>query len=251
MKRLASGFVLAVFVLGQSATGRADEKDALAIIDKAVKALGGEEKLAKIKAATWKTKGKLHINGNDNDFKTESSHDGLDHFRSQFEGEFNGNSFTAVTVLAGDKAWRKFGDMVMELDADALKNEKRTVYLQVVPTTLLHLKTKDFKVETAGEEKVGDKPAAVIKATGPDGKSFKLSFDKETSLPARLVADVVGFGGEEFTQETLFSAYKTYDGVQHASKVESKRDGEPFIEIEVTEYKPLDKLPAETFAEPK
>ena len=141
--------------------------------------------------------------------------------------------------------------MVMELDADGVKNEKRTILLTVVPMTLVDLKTKDFKLESAGEEKVGDKPADVIKATGPDGKSFKLSFDKETSLPVKLVADVVGFMGEEFTQETTFSSYKAIDGVQHASKVQSKRDGEPFVEMELTEFKLVDKLPEETFSAPK
>lgn len=251
MKRLASGLVLAVFVWVQASGAHADEKTALAVIDKAVKALGGEEKLAKIKAAAWKTKGKLSINGSDGDFTTQTRFDGLNHFRSEFEGTFNGSTFTAVMIVNGDKGWRKFADVVTELDADALKNEKRNIILQIVPITLVDLKSKDFKVDSAGEEKVGDKPVDVIKATGPDGKTFKLSFDKETSLPVKLVADVVGFSGDEFTQETVYSAYKTIEGVQHASKIQTKRDGDPFIELEVTEFKRLDKLPAETFAEPK
>ncbi len=251
MMRLASGLVLTAFVLGQAGSARADEKAAMAIVDKALKAMGGEEKLAKIKAASWKTKGKLHINDADSEFTTHTSYEGLDHYRAQFEGEFNGNTFTAVTVLNGDKAWRKFGEMIMELDADAIKNEKRNIMLQVVPSRLVDLKTKDFQIDSAGEEKVGDKPAVVIKATGPGGKSFKLSFDKETGLPLKLVADVIGFGGEEFTQETLYSDYKAYDGVQHASKVQTRRDGVSFMELQVTEFKPLDKLPADTFAEPK
>ena len=52
-------------------------------------------------------------------------------------------------------------------------------YLQVVPITLIPLKDKAFKVESAGEEKVGEKPAAALKVTGPDGKDFTLLFDKD------------------------------------------------------------------------
>ena len=36
------------------------------------------------------------------------------------------------------------------------------------------------------------KPAAALKVTGPDGKDFTLYFDKESGLPVRMVAKVIG-----------------------------------------------------------
>ena len=45
-----TGAVLALAVVVGSA--RADDKDAAAVLDKGIKALGGEEKLTKIKAAS-------------------------------------------------------------------------------------------------------------------------------------------------------------------------------------------------------
>jgi hypothetical protein len=156
-----------------------------------------------------------------------------------------------VSVLAGDKGWRKFGDDVMPLDKDALANEKRTLYLNVVPMTILPLKDKGFKVEAAGEEKVADKPAAVLKVTAPDGKDFKLYFDKESGLPVKLVAKVVGFMGDEFTQETTYVEYKEMGGIKKATKVQSKRDGEKFIETTVTEFRTLEKVDPKLFEAPK
>src|SRR5262249_17528721 len=51
---------------------------AKAIIDKAIKALGGEEKLTKaLQGSTWKMKGKLTFGGNDNPISTESTLKGL------------------------------------------------------------------------------------------------------------------------------------------------------------------------------
>ena len=124
--------------------------------------------------------------------KAQSTVQGLDHYRSEFEGEFDGNTVKGVTVLNGEKGWRNFGD-THGMDEDGVANEKRTIYLAVVPATLVPLKGKEFKIEPAGEEKVGDKPAVAIKVTGPDGKDFKLFFDKESGLPVRLEAKVVGF----------------------------------------------------------
>jgi hypothetical protein len=139
----------------------------------------------------------------------------------------------------------------MELDGDAVANEKRTIYIAAIPTLLVQLKGKGFKVESAAEEKVGDKPAAGLKVTGPDGKDFTMYFDKESGLPVRLVAQVIGFGGEEFKQDTTFSDYKDYDGIKKATKSSSKRDGEKFVDLETTEFKVLDKVDAETFSQPK
>jgi hypothetical protein len=142
--------------------------------------------------------------------------------------------------------------MTMDLDADALANHKRDLYLQVIPATLVPLRDNKYKLEAdKNEEKVGDKAAVGVKVTGPDGKDFSIFFDKESGLPVKVVAKVVDFMGTEFTQETFLSAYKDFDGIKKATKTESKRDGEKFIDAEVTEFKILDKVDPKTFAKPE
>lgn len=254
MRRILGTMLVGVLFSAFVGSVRADEAEANAILDKAIKALGGEEKLGKVEAATWKSKATLSINGNDNEFTSQSTIQGLGHYRSEFEGDFNGNKFKGVVILNGEKGWRKFGDMdTMEMDKDAVDNEKRMVSLQLVPMLILPLKKeKGFKVETAGEESVGDAPAAVLKVTGPGGKTFKLFFNKESGLPVKLVAPgVMGFMGEEFTMETTYSAYKEFDGIKKATKIESKRDGEKFQSQEINDFKVLDKAPDDAFNEPK
>lgn len=251
MRRFIGAVFVAALVCGPVGLARAaEEKGVQAIVDKAVKALGGEEKLAAAKTATWKTKGSFDINGSENPFTSHTTVEGLDHFRQEFEGEFGGNNVKGVVVLNGDKGWRSFGGQKMDMDKDALANQKRGVYLVVIPNTILPLKDKSFRVEMAGEEKVGDKPAVGLKVTPPDGKEFHLYFDKESGLPVKLVAKVVGFMGEEYTQETTYGDYKEMHGIKKATKIESKRDGQKFINQEVTEFKPLDKVDPKTFAEP-
>ena len=106
MKRFLAA-VLATLVLTIPITSlRADDKDTTAILDKAIKALGGEEKLKKAEAISWKAKGTITFGGNANDIKIQTTYQGLDRHRSEFEGEFNGNEVKGVTVLAADKGWR-------------------------------------------------------------------------------------------------------------------------------------------------
>jgi outer membrane lipoprotein-sorting protein len=246
--RALLGVVLATMLLFVvTSSSQAGESDAKAVLDKAITALGGAEKLAKVEAFSMKAKGTVVINGSESDTTTEVIYKGLDHLRR----EFGNDQFQGVIVLDGDKGWRKFGDNSSTIEGDAVANEKRNIYLSVIPITLVPLKNAGFKFEDAGTEKVGDKPAVILKVTGPDGKDFTLFFDKESGVPVKVVAKVVGFQGQEFTLETMFSEYKDFGGIKKATKIQSKRDGEKFQDLEVTEFKVLDKVPPDTFAEPK
>ena len=247
MRRLVGLGVAAVFFSVVSGPSWADDQEVKSILDKAIKAMGGEEKLGKVEAFSWKSKGTVVFNGNENESKNDVTVKGLDHFRR----EFGSDQFHGIVVLSGDKGWRKFGDNAGDIEGDRLASEKRGIYLHVIPITLMPLRGKGFKVESAGEEKVGDKPAAILKITGPDGKDFTLSFDKESGLPVKQVARVLGFQGQEYTQETTFADYKDFDGIKKATKIEVKRDGEKFQTFEITEFKVLDKVDPEVFTEPK
>jgi hypothetical protein len=252
MTRLLGAAIVATFLIGFCGAARGQEaKDAAAVVDKSIKAIGGAEKLSKAKAVLWKAKAKFRFGENESEGTIEGTMQALDHSRRVFEGQFGGNAFRAVTVVAGDKGWRKFGDNAMELDSEGLANEKRRLYLSVVPITVAPLKSKGFKLSAAADEKVDGKPANGVKVTAPDSKTFTLYFDQQSGLPVKLVADVVGFDGNEFTQETTFGEYKEFDGVKVATKLVAKRDGQTFQEMNVTEFKLLDKVDPKTFAEPE
>jgi hypothetical protein len=225
-------------------------REAGPILDKAIKAAGGEKKLAAIKAVSWKGKGKIFFGDSENPFTGETTMQGLDHMRGTFEADFMGNQVTGVTVVAGDKGWRSFSGMKMEMDKEGLANEKRTMYLQLIPATLVPLRQKEFKVEIGATEKVAGREAQTLKVTGPDKKDFTIWFDQETGLPVKLVAKVIDFMGQEFTQETTYDAYKDLGGIKKATKIDSKRDGERFVDYEISDFEVLDKVDPSTFKEP-
>jgi hypothetical protein len=227
-------------------TATASAQDAQAVVDKAIKAMGGE----KAEAVAWKARGRITFGDNTSEMTSRVTAQGPDRFRSEFEGEFGGNTVQGVTVLAGDKGWRKFNDNAMPLDSDALANQKRASYLQLVPMTPAILKGPGFKLGSTSEESVGGKPAVVVNVTGPDGKDFKVAFDKEGGLPVKLTARVAGFQGNEFTQETTYANYKDFGGLKRPAKIESLRDGQRFLEQEITEFKVMDKAGPGTFDEP-
>ena len=109
MKRFLLAALAIMFVCATVNLVRADDTDPSAVLDKAIKAMGGEEKLKKIDAVTWKSKVAITFNENTSQFTSHSTLQGLDHYRSEFEGEFGGNPFKGVTVLNGDKGCANSG----------------------------------------------------------------------------------------------------------------------------------------------
>jgi hypothetical protein len=251
MKRFLGAMLATVLVAVPAGPAPGGDKDASAVLDKAIKALGGEATLRKAEAITWKARGKFINDGNENAFTNDSTVQGLDHLRMEYQDENDGNPVKGVTVVNGDKGWRKYGENASELDEARLLNHKRNLYLMVVPITLVSLKGKAFQIESAGEENVDARPAVGLKITGPDGKDFTLFFDKESGFPVKLVAKVPGFQGQEPTEETIFRDYRDFDGIKKATRLEKRRNGVKFLEQEIIEFKVLDKVAPATFAEPQ
>src|SRR5262249_35660766 len=105
-------FILICFAVQ---AGNANEKEARATVDKAFHAMGGKEKLAAIRAATWTAKGKFYGFGAGVDFQGTFAVQGADKGRTELKFEFMGQKFVMISVLNGDKGWVKSNDMLIEL----------------------------------------------------------------------------------------------------------------------------------------
>jgi hypothetical protein len=252
MRRIVGTVLATALVLSGRCGVMAAGPDPKKVIDKAIQALGGEAKVAALeaKAIETKAKGKLNFAGNVSDFTTTTTTMGLNRFREEFNGDSDGNEVKGVTVVDGDKAWRRLADATSKLQGNQLANQKRVVYLAIAPAIVLPLKGKDFQLESAREAKVDNKPAIAVKILGPDKNDFELFFDKESGLPVKMLARITAFMADQFIEETTYGKYKDFDGVKRATKIEHKRDGEKFMDVELINLKVLDKVDPKTFAEP-
>jgi hypothetical protein len=228
-----------------------DAASTAAVIDKAVAALGGKDKLAAMKAATWTSKGTLTIGGTDAPFTATLAFQGSDRRRVEFETNFGGNEIKGIVVVNGDKAWRQMNGTTEELADKDLANERRNGWREWTAVDVLLLKSPPFKTEPAADADVNGKPAAGVKVTGPEGAPFTLYFDKSSGLPVRMTATVTTFTGDDAAEEVTYSDYKDFDGVKKATKVETKHDGQRLLVAEVTKFKVMDKPEAGTFDKPE
>ena len=241
----------AVCVAGLVLPAWADDKgDAGALLEKGIKAMGGEARLSKFKAATWKAKGTLHLVGRDIDYTGDFAIQAPRQYKAVITGESNGTKFKRVRVLDGDKGWGKVNDGdTEEMNSQALAETQRELHGQLL-TTLLPLRDKAFTLAPGGASKVGDTAVEGLKVTTQDGREFRLFFNKEDGLLREVESLGKTAQGADVKQEIVYSEYKEVEGLKRPMKLTIKRDGKTFIEQETTEYKPLEKLDDKEFAKP-
>lgn len=251
MKHLRNGLLAFGVLVAVTVPARADDAaDARKLVEKAVKAHGGQEALDKFAGATTKLKGTFYGQGMELPMTGAVTAEGADKQRIDLELEAGGQTIPIAIVLAGDKGWAKFGKDVKEFDKDELAEAKEQAFAGWV-ASLAPLKGKQFTLATTGESKVGERAALGVKVSSKGHRDVDLYFDKETGLLVKTETRVKDdMTGQEVSEESFPSEYKEVQGTKQAMKFLTKRDGKKFIEGEVTKVELFEKLDAGTFAKP-
>jgi hypothetical protein len=241
----------AAVLLGLAAGARAADDDAKAILARAMKAHGGEETLAKLKASQATSKGKITLPMvGEVDFTEEVATMLPDKFKSSLELDIAGNKVRVTTLVAGDKYSINANGTDVPINDDIKDALKDALYKMRMARMTYLLKDKDVELSTLGEVKVEGKPAVGVRVASKGHADLNLYFDKETHRLAKMESRVKDpTTSKELNEERILLEYgeKDKNGVVLPKKVMVKRDGEKYMEAEVTEAKLLEKLDDSTF----
>jgi outer membrane lipoprotein-sorting protein len=245
MRRIVLLPLLCVLLLVSVRVGEADDQaQARKIVDRAIKATGGEERLARIKAMTSEEKGTYYGMGEGMPYTGKYAFAHPNRFRMEIVGVF--------TVAYNEKAgWTNMGGQLDDMPKEELAEhheESRAMWL----SWLVPLKDEGVTLSLIGKKKVDDRPAVGVRASSKGHRDVELFFDKETGLLAMLRQTVKAeeLEGKEVTQETVLRDFKAVDGVQVAMKVLITRDGKKYVESETLKIEFHDKLDESLFEKP-
>jgi hypothetical protein len=251
MNRFLTALAATALLFGAAVSARADDQQDLQdLVAKAIKAHGGADSLAKVKATVMQGKGKFYGRGDGIDYTGTWTFEVPDRMRIEITGEVNGQTFKFVRVVTKDKSWQQIMDDVEDSDKEQLKEDHEELHAHRL-AMLVGLNDKDCKLSAAGETKVEDRPAVGVRVECKGHDDVTLYFDKETSrlvMLERRAKDVMA--NKDFTSQTVFKDYKKVDGVLVAYKHTIKRDGKLFVEHEVTDWAAKDKIDDSVFKKP-
>jgi hypothetical protein len=252
MRSAVSAIFVACLAFSVGSEVRADDtSNAKALIEKAIKATGSLDKLVSTKGIVVKSKGKVNFQGTDLEITADVYVQPPDKQRTQSAADVNGMKFERIQILNGNKGWVTQQGNTEEMKEAEVEAVKEDLYVARLVTLVPLVKDSAFQLTALGEMKDGDHTLEGVKVSHKGHPDVSMYFDKATGLLARLqrkAKDVQS--GSDVDQENSYSDFKEFDGVKRPTKLVVKRDGQPYLDLQITDYKVQDKLEDSLFEKP-
>lgn len=218
------------------------------VVTKAVAAHGGADTLKKYPAGTSKIGGKVTLDGNEFPFTGTLAFAVPGKVRMEMAVDALGQKSTLVQVVNGDKVRQTENGTASKLDAATQAELRESAVIQEMSMLVPLLDPARYTLTADKDAPLDGKDAAVVVVTGKGVKETRLYFDKKTGLLAGLRRKGLSPFQKAVDEVTTLSDYKTVEGMVVPMKSKVTHDGKAFLELVVTEYKPLAKADEKLFA---
>ncbi len=227
------------------------DDSARSLIDKAIRARGGEVALTRFPAFTWKGRAKIHAGGRSFRTTDEGAEDLPERLWGRSQWEENGTAVRETLVVTGGRGWTVRDGKLEAMDKAEVAELRERMHSEWL-TRLTPLKDKDYRLELLGVARVGDRPALGVRVSREGHRDVRLYFDKESGLLLKEEYRIkVVQTGREYTEEVFYGDYKDVRGAKYAMH-RTLRSGDNFSsEVDLTEVKPCEKLDDALFVRPE
>jgi len=246
MMRTGIGLV-AVFLIANPVFGQNNPE---AVVKKAIEAHGGLPVLKKFPAGTTKFGGKLMNGGAEMAFSGSQVFAIPGKVRMEMTLVVNGQKSSLLQIVNGDKVRQTENGVVSKLDEPVLTELRGLAVSQEMSLLYPLLDTTKYTLIPEKDVPVGGQDAAVVITRAKGLKDARLFFDKKTGLLVAMQRKGLSPNLKEVDEVTTFTDYKTIDGLVVPMKSKVTHNGKPFMEITVSEYKPMETVDEKSFAIP-
>ena len=215
------------------------------VIDQAIQAAGGAEKLSRLTAQTWRAKMTIHEEGQMRTIDARYAVQWPDKLRSDVVGSY-------TMVRNGDEGWLSQGKTLQDLTTDQLLFLKEDMHVNWL-RTLAPLRAKGIRFQSVPPIEVEGRATLGVRVSSSGHRDVVFLFDKETHDVVKTETKSRGLGeeGELANIESFYSKFEKVAGTRVPTRVRIVREGELFMEIEISDIQRSEKLDPQLFARPK
>jgi hypothetical protein len=247
MNRSMSLFLAVCLGTGPAATIVRADAAADKVVDKAIRAHGGETALARTKTMIRTESGTLNFNGGEIAFSSELTADLPDRYR--LEVELGPMKLRQIAIVTRARGWQVTSGNTLEMSRETHHEAVEEGYALYLTSLAPLRREKGIELTTVRDAKVAGKPAAGVKVKLKGHDDVQLFFDKETGLLVRM-ARSTPFGGLTAEKEYLFSEYKEVEGVKMPMKRQEFIAGQKYMDGKVSSFRFPDRVDEKNFAKP-
>jgi hypothetical protein len=246
--RTLPGLVLISILVHSAAAQTDDAAKAQKLVDRAIKAMGGDKAINKTSIAIVEDAGTYYGMGEGVPYTGRYVYDLKNRrYRVEIVGFF-------VSVIDKDKGWTSAMGNVTDLEGDALTNGKEGVLVNYAMSLIpLQKPNRKFKLSLAGEDEVDGEKCDGINIDHDNMPTVTLFFSRKSGLikKSRYKTRSAEEGFKEVTDETVYHKYKKFDGVQNPVSMTMNRDGKKFIESRPAKVSYPDSVDEKEFKKPE
>jgi hypothetical protein len=251
-KHFLSAIALALLAGCGGRPGAADGEDPRAVIERAIKAVGGEDRLARVTAGRSKARGTVTVEGQTIPMTLETVFQVPDKFRQVQQLEVRGATVGVTQVVAGGKGWVSVQGKVQELEGDLLRSLREECYAAQVEMLVPLLREGGYTLSMLSYVEVGGRRVVGVRVAAEGHNDIELYFDRDSYLPVRTVRPIIDADTlKEVTSEVVYDDIRDTDGLKWPGRMVVNQRGRKVMEVTITEFKRLDKVDPGVFARPK
>jgi hypothetical protein len=220
------------------------------VIEKAIAAHGGYEKLAAIRADKVKVKGTLRVGPTAMPFTNEMALQLPGQFKSVVTITEANRTHQIVHLLDMDKATILLDGQAQTVAGAHLAQLHQTLQLEQALRLVPLLNDSAFTLHLLPEVKYNTFVYAGVRITGKGQRDLDLYFDRGTGLLVKAAHRLDGPGGKDILQEAYYGDYRDLGGYRRPCKVVIFRDGKRVMEADVIEARRLERIDPVEFTRP-
>jgi hypothetical protein len=244
--RLSAVYLLAA--LAGAAPLQAQEPRAL--IEKAIKAHGGKERLSRLEADRIKVKGLLYIKDKAVPFTGETLIQLPTRLKNTFQLNLENRTVKLVQIVNAGNAWVTVDGQPHKIEPTALAEMRESLALSRAMRLVPLLTDRSYELAALGESMVGERKALGVRVAVKGRKDLRLFFDKESGLLVKSEHTLDDGNGKDLVQEEFYSDFRDLSGFKRPIKMVALRKGAKVMEAEFLEVKYYDRFEDEEFKKP-
>ncbi|MCS6977947.1 MAG: hypothetical protein NZM31_13195 [Gemmatales bacterium] len=229
----------------------ASQNRARAILERAIKAHGGDIRVNRARNTHLKLNAKaIAPPDEESPFQLEIVMQLPDKYRSTLTTTVQNTPVVRTIIVNGDKGWMTVNGQGKELSAKELAEAKEQMYAEWV-CRLITLRESDCVLREMDETKIENRPVQVVNVTRKGRRDVNLFFDKQTGLLVKMEHIVRDHQGLDSSQEVVFIGYRdTATGPKHWTRIIVFNDSKRIFEAELVEVRFPERLDDRLFQKP-
>lgn len=246
MRILVAVSVVLVVLTGNS-RGQETARD---VIEKAIAAHGGQERLAAVRADKVKLRGTLHAGGSALPFTNELALQLPGQLKSVVTLTETNRTHTVVHLLDNDRATILLDGQPQPVGSAHLTQLRQTLQLEQALRLVPLLNDPAFTLHLLPEVRYNDQVYVGVRVAGRGQRDLKLFFDRASGLLVKAEHALDGPGGKDVLQEAFYGDYRDLGGYRRPCKVVVLRDGKKVMEAVLLEARRLERIDPIEFTRP-